>query len=185
MKERARAGAHEPSPHVTGGGWLRGEAAVSSWNAFFWGPLCYGLTAIGLVLSFFLWRRHGPRRGTRAAAWSLIPLAAYLTGAILLIYRIISAIVRFAGSFVFSPTRWAGLILFALAAALFLVSGGLPSRKKRVRRQQEGRAVPAAGGPPAPVSAAKKQGKPARQAGPADDGLDDDVQQILRRRGIN
>jgi len=181
----ARAGAHEPSPHVTGGGWLRGEAAVSSWNAFFWGPLCYGLTAVGLVLSFFLWRRHGARRGTRAVAWSLIPLAAYLTGAILLIYRIVSAIVRFAGSFVFSPTRWAGLILFTLAALLFLVSGGLPSRKERARRKQERHSVPAAGGPPAPVSTAKKQGKPASRDGAAGDGLDDDVQEILRRRGIS
>ena len=158
---------------------------VPSWDAYFWGPLCIGLTAAGLVLSFIAWRRGGARRGTRAIAWSLLPLAAYLTGAILLIYRIVSAIVRFAGAFVFSPTRWAGIILFALTALLFVISGGLPSRKERARRKRDRRAVTTPGGPPAAVTATSKPGRPDKQGAAADDGLDDDVQEILRRRGIN
>jgi len=54
-----------------------------------------------LVLSWLTWRRRGVRRGIRAAAWSLLPLALYLTGSILLVGRIGSAVVNFAQSFVF------------------------------------------------------------------------------------
>ena len=64
--------------------------------------------------------------GCGAIAWSLIPLAAYLTNSVLLIGRIASAIARFAGAFVFSPKTWAGVIVLAVAVLLFPSSGGLP-----------------------------------------------------------
>jgi hypothetical protein len=179
---------------------------MNTWNSIEWFPICVGLTAAGLVLSWFTFRRRGLRRGIRAVAWSLLPLALYLTGSILLVGRIGSAIVQFSSAFVFSPKTYAGVILFVLAAVIFLVSGGIPvlsSKKRRARKKelkQQGTAggePPAAAGPGnravAQVGAAKpaKPAKPAKQAGTgkgggADDtGLDDDVMEILRRRGIN
>ncbi len=172
---------------------------MNTWNSIAWFPLCVGLTGVGLVLSWFTWRRRGVRRGIRAAAWSLLPLAAYLTGGILLIGRIGSAVVQFASSFVFSPKTWAGVILFVLAAVIFLTSGGIPrlsSGKKRARKK-ELKQQSASGVPPvtagqgsravAEVGAAKpaKPAKPGKGAADGDEGLDADVAAILRRRGIN
>jgi cytochrome c oxidase assembly factor CtaG len=171
---------------------------MNTWNSIAWFPICVGLTAIGLVLSWFAFRRRGLRSGIRGVAWSLIPLALYLTGSILLVGRIGSAIVQFASAFVFSPKTYAGVILLALALVIFVVSGGIPllsSRKRRARKKelkQQGAAGgerPAATAPGsravAQVGAAKpKQARPAKGGGD-DDGLDDDVMEILRRRGIN
>jgi hypothetical protein len=172
---------------------------MNTWNSIAWFPLCVGLTGAGLVLSWFTWRRRGIRRGIRAVAWSLLPLAAYLTGGILLIGRIGSAIVQFASSFVFSPKTWSGVILFCLSALIFLTSGGIPllsRRKKRASKKQVsqgpaggGKAVtPAQGNRAVAQVGAAKTAKPAKQSkgGSGDDeGLDPEVAAILRRHGIS
>jgi hypothetical protein len=174
------------------------EAAMNTWNSIAWFPLCVGVTAAGLVYSWFAWRRRGARRGIRAAAWSVLPLAAYLTGAILLIGRIGSAIVQFAGSFVFSPKTWAGVALFGLSVLLFLTSGGMPKvrREKKRGRKAEAKQAAATSGGNAAVTAGGQRGaevttpapRPAKvprgRAADDDDGLDADVAEILRRRGI-
>jgi hypothetical protein len=172
---------------------------MNTWNSIAWFPLCVGLTGVGLVLSWFTWRRKGARRGIQGVAWSLLPLALYLTGAIELVGRIGSAIVQFASSFVFSPKTWAGVALFVLVAVIFLTFGGMPllAGKKRRARKKELQQQSAAGGAPSvpagsPTRAVAQAGagKPAKQAKPAkggaadDDGLDADVAEILRRRGI-
>jgi hypothetical protein len=170
---------------------------MNTWNSIAWFPLCVGLTGVGLVLSWFTWRRKGARRGIQGVAWSLLPLALYLTGAIELVGRIGSAIVQFASSFVFSPKTWAGVALFVLVAVIFLTFGGIPlTGKKRRARKKELQQQSAAGGAPSvpagsPTRAVAQvgAGKPAKQAKPAkggaaDDGLDADVAEILRRRGI-
>ena len=108
---------------------------MNTWNSIAWFPICVGLSGVGLVLSWFTWRRKGLRRGIRAVAWSLLPLALYLTGSILLVGRIGSAIVQFASSFVFSPKTWAGVMLFGLAAVIFLTSGGIPLLSSAKRRR--------------------------------------------------
>jgi hypothetical protein len=157
--------------------------------------ICGGLTAAGLVLSYFRFRRRGARSGIRFGAFSLLPLAAYLTGTVTLITRISSAVVRFAGSFVFSPERWSGVVLAGVAAALLMVSGGIPrptSRKGRKARAVKGGdpAVPGtagtgAGGQAQIGAGSGKIAKRGKRGSPAaaDEDLGD-VEEILRRRGI-
>jgi hypothetical protein len=172
---------------------------MNTWNSIEWLPLCTGLTVVGLILSWFAWRRKGARRGIQGVAWSLLPIALYLTGAIELVGRIGSAIVQFASSFVFSPKTWAGVALFALIAVIFLTFGGIPmltgkkrrARKKELKQQPAGGAATPAAGSGTRAVATVGAGKPAKQARPAkggaaDDGggLDADVAEILRRRGI-
>ena len=104
------------------------------------GAICVAVTALGLVWSYRIWRKDGVHRGMRAIAWSLIPLAAYLVGAVGLIGRLVNAVVIFAGSLVFSPKTYAGVIVVIVAVLLFLLSGGLPlakERKARKRRKAE------------------------------------------------
>ena len=43
---------------------------MSVYSQIAWFPLCGGLTAIGLVASWFAWRRRGVAAGLRGAAWS-------------------------------------------------------------------------------------------------------------------
>jgi hypothetical protein len=146
-------------------------------------PICIALTAAGLILSWLRWRSKGPRSGLRTAAWSLLPLAAFLTRALPLVGRMGSAVVRFAASFVFSPESWAGVVLFGAAALLFVTTGGIPrlrSRKSRGKGKKAA-AVAAAGGSQLPAVTGK--GKLAT-AVPADDDFGD-IQEILKRRGIS
>jgi hypothetical protein len=178
---------------------------VNTWNSIAWFPICVGLTGAGLVLSWFTWRRRGLRSGIRVGAWSLVPLALYLTGSILLVGRIGSAVVNFAQSFAFSPKTWSGVVLLAVAALILMVSGGIPlltsgrkrARKKELRRANQeaqatttGSAVAVSAGrgdrasveptTAAPAKVPAKRGKD----GSDDGGLDADVAEILRRRGI-
>ncbi|HJY62096.1 MAG TPA: cellulose synthase, partial [Streptosporangiaceae bacterium] len=99
-------------------------------------PLCAGLTGLGLVLSYFVMRRRGLGAGLRGAAWSLLPLAAYLTGSVKMFWMIGVAIADFAKGFVFSTEVWAGIAVAALAAVLFVVSG--PLRRRRGKRGERG-----------------------------------------------
>jgi hypothetical protein len=151
-----------------------------------WLPLTAGLTLAGLIVSFFVWRRRGVAAGLRGVAWSLLPVAAYLIGAIELLWRFGTAIANFASSFVFSPRVWAGFIVLIVAIVLFVVSGGL---RGRTRRRGGGKAVTQAAGNGAGSSAAAaKPGKAISTGKGKASGLDDDVlgdaAEVLRRHGI-
>jgi hypothetical protein len=165
---------------------------MSTWNSI-GGAVCVAISAVGLVASFLVWRRKGAVRGMRAVAWSLIPLVAYLTGAVLLVGRIVNAIVRFAGSFVFSPKSWAGVIVLGLVVVLFLTSGGLPLLNWRKSRERRKRAAadraadkatsrPAAGGTGEQAAVATR--RQAHEARPSGDEDMSEIEEILRQRGI-
>jgi hypothetical protein len=162
-------------------------------------PLCAGLTGLGLVLSYLVMRRRGLGSGLRGAAWSLLPLAAYLTGSIKMFWKIGVAIADFAKGFVFSAEVWSGIAVAGLAALLFVVSG--PLRRRQGKRGERGgrgqqavgdattrtagreiapRTAPAAGPPSAQTPVKARKGK---NAAGDDDDLGD-VEDILRRHGI-
>jgi membrane protein implicated in regulation of membrane protease activity len=182
---------------------------VSTYDKIAWLPLCGGLTGLGLVLSYFAYRRRGLGSGLRWAAWSLLPMAAYLTGSIEMFWKMGVAVGDFAKGFVFSPKVWAGIALAGLAVVLFVVSG--PMRRRAVGRDQDKQAAesgaggtralsqdpagrgqlatrPGATRQPATVPAASPAKPPTkgRKARNADDDDDDlgDVADILRRHGI-
>jgi hypothetical protein len=172
---------------------------MSTYDKIAWLPLCAGLTGIGLVLSYFVWRRRGLGSALRWAAVSLLPMAAYLTGSIEMFWKMGVAVGDFAKGFVFSPKVWAGIALAGVAVVLFMVSG--PMRRK-VKQGQDKKAVgsgPAsrsagAGGQLArrPDSALAGSATSSAQApvkaskGKKADDDDDlgDIEDILRRHGI-
>ena len=104
-----------------------------SYGDIAWLPLTLGLTVLGIVLSYFAYRRRGLRPAMMGAAWSLLPIAAYLTGAIEMLWKVGAAIGQFGSGFVFSPMKWAGIGVTGLAIALFLAAGG--RRRRRAARE--------------------------------------------------
>ena len=186
---------------------------MSTYNSIAWLPLCAALTGIGLVISYFAMRRRGLGSGLRGAAWSLLPLAAYLTGSIQMFWKIGTAIGDFAAHLVLSPKVWSGVGVAVLAGVLFVVSAPLKRRRRRLRKagaeapDEAGTAAgitdgTAAQRPAVPAPAdGSKPGRSARRdkgrelepsrsraAKPASDPGDDDmreVEEILRRRGIS
>ncbi|HSR85772.1 MAG TPA: cellulose synthase [Streptosporangiaceae bacterium] len=157
------------------GPWL--SFATSGWA----GPVFIAVTVAGLILSGIAWRKKGARSGIRGVAWSLLPIAAWLTHALPLLGRIVSAIVQFAGAVVLSPRVWLGVILVGVSAVLFLVSGGIPlvgwrKRHKAVKDQ------PREGGQPT-ASLERARGKSAIKAEAEDEMAD--VRDILKKHGIS
>ena len=116
---------------------------MSTYNDIAWLPLCAGLTGLGLVLSYIAMRRRGLGTGLRWAAWSLLPMAAYLTGSIEMFWKMGVAIGDFAKGFAFSPKVWSGITLAGLAVVLFVVSG--PLRRRAVDRDQDKQAAESGG----------------------------------------
>jgi hypothetical protein len=113
-----------------------------------------------------LWRRRGAASGLRAVAWSLLPLAAGLTGTFRLLWEIADSIGTWAVRLVFSPVVWLGIALAGVSVVLFVVSGMLR------RRTPSRRAV---SGAPAPG-----QGRPAVSG---DDDMAE-IEALLKKHGI-
>jgi heme exporter protein D len=185
-----------------------------SYNSFEWLPLTAGLTILGLLLSYVAYRRRGLRPALMGTAISLLPIAAYLTGATEMLWKIGVAIGQFGTGFVFSPEKWAGIGVTALAVALFLAAGGRQRRRaarearqaRRAGRAEEstpaeGRADRAGlaaadrtqalatrgtGRTPVPADRAASQptGKASRRQQPPVDDDMKDIEDILRQRGI-
>jgi hypothetical protein len=142
---------------------------MSGYSSDFWLALCAGLTALGLVLTVVLGRRRSVRAMLHGVAWSLIPIAAYLTGSTLMFWRIGTAIGNWASAFVFSTERWAGIAVAGLIVLLFLAGGGRQRRRAARAKRQEGRQRkaqapdPAVNGSTASAAGAIGAGKPAAQ----------------------
>lgn len=165
---------------------------MSTYSQIAWLPLCGGLTGLGLVASWFIFRRRGFAAGLRGLAWSLLPLAAYLTGAIEMIWKMGVAIGSFATSFIFSPEKWAGVAVLGMAFVAFVVSGML----RRARPAKDGKAKDGKlkggkqkDGTAKAAPARKGQAIAARSRGAVAGADDDDdfseVEKILRNRGIS
>jgi hypothetical protein len=172
---------------------------MSTYDKIAWLPLCGGLTGLGLVLSYLVMRRRGLKSGMRWAAFSLLPLAAYLTGSIQMFWKMGAAVGDFAKGFVFSAEVWAGIALAGLAFVLFVSSGGRLRRRNQEKRDAgtravgthagprtaPGREVPARSAAAAAAAPAKAPAKVRKGASPAGDDDDlGDVEDILRRHGI-
>ncbi len=143
-------------------------------DATTWNALGLTLTLLGLVASALVWRRHGAGSGLRAVAWSLLPLAAALTGVLRLLAEIVGDVGDWALRLVFSPVVWAGICLAGLAVVLYVVSGLL---RRRAPGPEPGRAVSPRGAGGAPTTG------PDRRPDDPDDLAD--IEAILRKHGIS
>jgi hypothetical protein len=146
-----------------------------------WFLLCGGLTVVGLIGSWFVFRRRGARAAMRGVAWSLLPIALYLIG-------IIQPIWNFALGLVFSPKVWTGLVVMGVALLLFAVTGGLRGRSAQKQTREKKDADTAGPGQLTGNSAGRAQttAVPAKRKGAGSDDEDfGEVAAILKRHGIS
>ncbi|WP_412517844.1 hypothetical protein K8Z49_06645 [Actinomadura madurae] len=132
-----------------------------------------GVTLVGLVISWGAFRRRGAGAGLRGASLSLVPLAAAMTG-----------VTEFFADLVFSPVKWAGVVVAGLAVVLYMTSGAMLSR--RAGSEGGGKAAERGAESKAAGRSAKKQKRAVE--GPAQGGGDPEmaeIEKILRDRGIS
>lgn len=146
-----------------------------------WAALALVLTAAGAACSYVAWRRHGLAAGTRGLAWTLLPVAAYLTGTLRLAGQITHDVTAWAVRLAFSPFVWLGIVVAGVSVVLFGASAtmrrrGIGTRErpptKRALKRQQTRQVAA---------------PPRRKAEPTlstDDDLED-IAAILKKHGIS
>jgi hypothetical protein len=145
-----------------------------------WGAFTLTLTAIGGFYTWWAYRNRGATPAIRGLALTLLPAAAYLTGTLKMFTQIANAITHWATHLVFSPSVWLGIMLAGLSVFLFVLAGFLRRRGVGVAKSSgasvtgkapaSGKALPAAKAPAQPLD---------------DDGLDDEIAAILKRRGIS
>ncbi|MFF4618545.1 cellulose synthase [Nonomuraea jabiensis] len=154
-------------------------------NSIAWLPLCAGLTAVGLVFSFLAFRRRGAASGMRTAAWALLPVAAYLTGALQALWTIGTTVVGFVTQLVFNPLVWAGVAVAGLSVVLFVASGVMRGRKLASFRKKTSAEAPEV--KPSANKAVPKPQQPAvapKQTAKAEDDFSD-IEALLKKRGIS
>jgi hypothetical protein len=159
-----------------------------------WGALALVLTLLGALLSWVAWRRRGPAAGLRGLAWTLLPLAAWLTGTLRLAVNIAEDVLSWATHLVFSPTVWLGLAVGGAAVGLWFLSGLMLARGVGVRGAgpavekpaAKGSAVKGAGRTKQVPAAPRDRATGKRGAAAKDDDLDDmaDIEAILKKHGI-
>ena len=137
-----------------------------------WAALTLSLTVAGSIWTWIAFRRRGLASGLRALAFTLLPVAAYLTKTLQLVSGIASEISTWVGNLVWNPLVWGGVLLGGVSVVLFVVSGMLRSRQASGTDQ-----------------AATKPLKPGRKttSEPVLAGDDDmaEIEALLRKRGIS
>lgn len=163
-----------------------------TYDAASWGALAVALSILGGILTWYRWRKHGLPSLLRGTAWSLLPIAAWLTGVLELVANISGDVSRWAVHLVFSPVVWLGIILTGVSVVLFGASAFLRDRQL-TRAERAGTSEDAVTGgstrqvPGAPTTGPAKGPKGGKtgkgQPDPALEGMDD-IEAILRKHGI-
>jgi hypothetical protein len=129
------------------------------------------VTALGLVGSWAVTRRRGAASGLRGAAWSLVPLGAYLTG-----------LTKFLSDLVFSPVKWAGVVVLGLGGVLYLTSGVMLRKGGGATSVDSGADRPESAPRRAPAADTPKAVE--KRSAAADPDLAE-IEKILKNRGIS
>lgn len=143
-----------------------------------WAALATVLTALGAAWTWYAFRHRGVASGLRGAGLTLLPPAAFLTGTLEMFTEIGGSVLDWASSLVLSPLVWAGIVLSGLSVLLLGTSAML---RERGRGTKPGGS--AATPDRAELPSSSGGGEPT--IGSAADPDLDDIEAILKRRGIS
>jgi hypothetical protein len=151
-------------------------------NDVSWGALALALTALGGIYTWWALRHRGFAAAVRAAGFTLLPLAAWMTGLLQVFSKVTDAFGHFFLHLVFSPVVWLGMVVFVVAFVLIGASNAVSRRS----------------GPAPAANKSKKAKKPKKQGADQaqalapvskhDPLIDDEmaeIQAILKKRGIS
>jgi hypothetical protein len=136
-----------------------------------WAALTLSLTVAGSIWTWLAFRRRGVASGLRALAFTLLPVAAYLTKTLQMFTGIAGEITHWAANLAWNPVVWCGVLLGGASVVLFVISGMLRSRQLEKS------------GEPAQRSLAAGQSPRSAPAIAVDDDLAE-IEALLRKRGI-
>lgn len=142
---------------------------MPSYAEVVWLPIALVLTALLGAAAVWAWKRRGVASGVRLAGFALIPLALYFTGLIRLFWTLIFEVSRWLTGFAWKPTVWVGLGLALMSLLLIVVPRRL------------GRTFGAGPG----ASPARTPAKPSGRAAEDEDNDLGEIDDILKRRGID
>lgn len=152
-----------------------------SYDAATWGALACALSAVGALITWAAWRRRGAVPALRGLAWTLLPLAAWLTGTLRLVAEVFTDVAFWALHLAFSPVVWLGIVLAGTSVVLFTVSGMID----RSRRASRADSLPRRG-PSRLGRGARSRRRSGQDGAPAvGDGDLADIEAILRKHGIS
>jgi hypothetical protein len=143
-------------------------------NDVSWGALALALTALGGIYTWWALRHRGFAAAVRAGGFTLLPLAAWMTGLLEVFGDITDVLSHWFVHLVFSPVVWLGVIVFVVAFVL-IGAGNFVTRRRD----------------PAPDKPAKRRAEAPRSVSPTtkkDPLIDDEmaeIQAILKKRGIS
>ncbi|MGA9748282.1 MAG: hypothetical protein WBQ50_12570 [Nocardioides sp.] len=158
---------------------------MGEYDATTWQAIGITLTVVGLAASALAWRSRGAASGLRGVGWSLLPLAAALTGLLRVAFEVADSVGSWAVRLVFSPVVWTGVVVAGVSVVAFVVSGFLRRRSPRPSRAE--RRAAKAGGPAAPAVTSSGRAPATTTAsgkGAADEDIDD-IEAILKKHGIS
>jgi hypothetical protein len=146
-----------------------------SYDSAAWGALAFALSILLGVVTFYRWRNRGLVVALRWAGWTILPVAAWLTGVLELGFEVAQSVGDWAVDLVFKPSVWLGIVLAGVAGVLFGASTLLRNRGA------------GAVDPSTAVEAPKPRKLPRRGRAEAAIGDDDlgDIEAILRKHGIS
>jgi len=138
-----------------------------------WGALALALTTLGGIYTWWALRHRGFAAAVRAGGFTLLPLAAWMTGLLEVAGDIGDSLGHWLTGLVFSPFVWLGMLLFVVA---FVLIGG----SNFVSRRRD----------PEPKAGARRTETPkaVRKTSQPDPLIDDEmaeIQAILKKRGIS
>jgi hypothetical protein len=142
-------------------------------NDVSWGALALALTALGGIYTWWALRHRGFAAAVRAAGFTLLPLAAWMTGLLQVFGTVTNAFLHFFTRLVFSPLVWLGVIVFVVAFVLIGASNFVTRHQEPAPDKRKGR-----GGTPKAV-------RPTSRPDPLIDDEMAEIQAILKKRGIS
>lgn len=141
-----------------------------------WAALAATLTVLGLVWTWVSYRRRGIAGGMRALGFTMLPVAAWLTGTLEMFTEIAGSVTDWATGLVLNPITWTGIGLAGSGIVLIVLAGYL--RDRQLARGQQSTSTPRTGRTLPEAASTREPG-----GSVVDDDLAD-IEALLKRRGI-
>lgn len=146
-----------------------------------WAALTATLTLLGLAWTWIAFRRRGTTAALRALGFTLLPVAAFLTGTLEMFTEIAGSVTDWATSLVFNPATWAGIGIGGLGIVLIVLAGVL--RDRQLARATGTAPAETTGAPRRKAVPEASSTRAPRQEPVVDDEMAE-IEALLKKRGI-